>query len=153
MWDLNNNVERRGKPATKQHKCPVGANLGVLGRTWTFHILRNLETLGIDRFNQILRSLPGLTPRVLIMRLKELEGHGLIQPVVIQEKPRFVRWVLTEKGKDILPIFASYTSFATKWYSPAKLTSEMAMPQKEPMGVSSGKLKSRLAVTTGYFPP
>lgn len=149
MWDLDNLIERREKPATKQHKCPVGANLGVLGRKWTFHILRNLETLGIDRFNQILRSLPGLTPRVLILRLKELEGHGLIQPVVIQEKPRFVRWVLTEKGKDILPIFASYTSFATKWYSPSKLASDMAMPSKEPTRVSSGKLKSYLAVASG----
>ncbi len=80
-------------------QCPVGIDLATLGRKWTVHILESIGVLHIDRFNRILRSLPGLTARVLIMRLNELGESGLITPVIIQERPKLVRWILTEKGK------------------------------------------------------
>jgi len=75
----------------------------------------------IDRFNQILRSLPGLTPRVLIMRLDELEESGLITPIIIQKSPKLVSWTLTEKGQDTLPILEGYFSFTKKWHPNATL--------------------------------
>jgi len=53
-------------------QCPVGIDLATLGRKWAIHILRSIGVEHVDRFNQILRSLPGLTSRVLIMRLNEL---------------------------------------------------------------------------------
>jgi DNA-binding HxlR family transcriptional regulator len=91
--------------------------LGVLGKKWTLLILRDIAFLKIDRFNQILRSLPGLTPRVLIMRLDELRKSELIEPVIIQRRPKLVRWVLTQKGNDTVPILMSFISFGSKWYS------------------------------------
>jgi DNA-binding HxlR family transcriptional regulator len=63
--------------------------------------------LKINRFNEIRRSLPGLMPRVLIMRLHELEGLWFIEPVAIKDKPRIVEWILTEKGRDTIPILMS----------------------------------------------
>ena len=96
-------------------------DLAALGKKWTFHILRSIGISHIDRFNQILRSLPGLTPRVLIMRLNELEGCGLIEPVEIQDRPRFVRWAMTEKGRDTIPIIEGYLSYVSKWYPNASL--------------------------------
>src|SRR5215831_15925541 len=108
-------------PASMAKRCPVGAELAVMGRKWTFHIIKNIGMLGVDRFNQILKSLPGLTPRVLIMRLNELEQSSLIQPIVIQEKPRLVRWVLTEKGLDTLPIIRGYDSYMEKWHPNSSL--------------------------------
>src|SRR5438477_11688592 len=92
-------------------QCPVGIDLATLGRKWTVHILESIGVLHIDRFNQILRSLPGLTPRVLIMRLNELEESGLITPIIIQKSPKLVGWTLTEKGEDTLPILEGYFSF------------------------------------------
>ena len=80
-------------------------------------ILRDIAFLKIDRFNQILRSLPGLTPRLLVIRLRELEKSGLIKPVILQKKPRLVRWALTDMGKDTAPILMSFISFGSKWYS------------------------------------
>jgi DNA-binding HxlR family transcriptional regulator len=97
--------------------CPIRVSLGVLGKKWTLLILRDIAFLKIDRFNQILRSVPGLTSRVLIMRLHELEESGLIEPIVMKDKPKVVRWVLTEKGKDTIPILMSFISFGAKWYS------------------------------------
>src|SRR5438874_13082124 len=102
-------------------QCPVGIDLATPGRKWTVHILESIGVLHIDRFNQILRSLPGLTPRVLIMRLNELEKCGLIEPVEIQDRPRLVRWAMTEKGRDTIPIVDGYSSYLSKWYPNASL--------------------------------
>jgi DNA-binding HxlR family transcriptional regulator len=103
-------------PAVAFKNCPIRTSLGVLGKKWTLLILRDIAFLKIDRFNQIVRSIPGLTPRVLVLRLKELEEGGLIMPVIIQRKPKLVRWTLTEMGKDTVPILMSFISFGGKWY-------------------------------------
>jgi DNA-binding HxlR family transcriptional regulator len=103
-------------PTVVFKSCPIRASLGVLGKKWTLLILRDIGLLKIGRFNEILRSLPGLTPRVLILRLKELEGSGLIKPTVTQQKPKLVKWTLTEKGKDTIPILMSFISFGATWY-------------------------------------
>jgi len=113
-------------------QCQVGMDLAALGKRWTFHILRNIGVHQVARFNQMLRSLPGLTPRVLIMRLNELEQRNLIRPVVIRERPRMVRWELTEKGRDTLPIFEGYTSFVRKWYPGSTLRNHRTEPAKRP---------------------
>jgi len=104
-------------PSVPFQNCPIRTSLGVLGKKWTLLILRDIAFLKIDRFNQILRSIPGLTPRVLILRLKELERSGVIDSEVIKAKPRLVRWTLTDMGRDIEPILMSFISFGSKWYS------------------------------------
>jgi DNA-binding HxlR family transcriptional regulator len=103
-------------PSVMFKNCPIQTSLGVLGKKWTLLILRDIAFLKIQRFNQIMRSLPGLTPRVLIMRLKELEKTGLIEPIIIQKKPKLVRWDLTQKGRDTVPILMSFISYGSKWY-------------------------------------
>jgi DNA-binding HxlR family transcriptional regulator len=80
-------------------------------------IMRDIGFLKIGRFNEILRTLPGLTPRVLSMRLTELEKNGFIRQIEIQRKPRLVRWGLTNKGRDTLPILMSFIAFGSKWHS------------------------------------
>src|SRR5437867_12890676 len=113
-------------------QCPVGMDLVTLGRKWAIHILRSIGVEHIDRFNQILRSLPGLTARVLIMRLNELEESGLITPIIIQERPKLVRWTLTEKGEDTLPILEGCFSFTTKWHPDATLKNHRSDSMKRP---------------------
>lgn len=113
-------------------KCPVGMDLAALGKKWTYHILRDIGILEINRFNRILRSLPGLTPRVLIMRLNELESCGLIRPIIIKERPRLVEWVLTEKGIDTVPILKGYSSYVAKWHPDASLKNHLARQFKLP---------------------
>jgi len=103
-------------PSVAFKNCPIRTSLGVLGKKWTLLVLRDIAFLKIDRFNQILRSIPGLTPRVLVLRLRELEESGLIEPVVIQRSPRLVRWALTEMGRNTIPTLMSLISFGAKWY-------------------------------------
>ncbi len=104
-------------PAVRFKNCPIRTSLGVLGKKWTMLILRDIGFLKVNRFNEILRSLPGLTPRVLSIRLRELERNGLIEQVEIQRMPRLVNWVLTRRGRDTLPILMSFIAFGSKWYS------------------------------------
>lgn len=97
--------------------CPIRTSLGVLGKKWTILILRDIGFLKINRFNRLLESIRGLTPRVLSMRLRELEKEGFIECTEEKRSPMIVQWELTEKGKDTMPILMQLTAFGSKWYS------------------------------------
>jgi DNA-binding HxlR family transcriptional regulator len=104
------------RPRVKIVNCPIKTSLGVLGKKWTMLIIRDIGFLKIKRFNRILESIPGLTPRVLSMRLKELEREGIIKCKEVRNDKVIVLWSLTEKGEDILPILLMLTAFGSKWY-------------------------------------
>ncbi len=105
------------RPSVKFAQCPIQTvTLGVLGRKWTGLILRDIGFRKIDRFNRLLESIPGLTPRVLSMRLKELDEEGIIERIETHNSHMVVRWGLTEKGRDTLPILMRLIAFGSKWY-------------------------------------
>jgi DNA-binding HxlR family transcriptional regulator len=68
----------------------------------------NIALAKADRFNQLLRSTPGMNKRVLAMRLRELAQHGFIGRADWQDG--FTRWQLTAKGTDVLPVLTSVRS-------------------------------------------
>jgi DNA-binding HxlR family transcriptional regulator len=113
----SNDDERVILPQVRFIKCPIKTSLGVLGKKWTIMIIRDIGFLKINRFNRLLESIHGLTPRVLSMRLKELEKEGFIECTEQKTSPMMVLWRLTEKGKDTLPILMQLTAFGSKWYS------------------------------------
>jgi len=78
-------------PKVEFVECPIKSTLGVLGKKWTMLILRDIGFRRIDRFNKLLESVPGLTPRVLSKRLKELEQDGYIECIEYQKSPMIVR--------------------------------------------------------------
>jgi DNA-binding HxlR family transcriptional regulator len=98
--------------------CPIATSLGILGKKWTILVLRDIAMRKTERFSELLKSIPGLTPRVLSMRLRELEASGMIMRAENRKSPKFVRWNLTEKGWDVLPILMSYVAFGSKWLAP-----------------------------------
>lgn len=117
LKESNSEAEYAIYAAVKLKNCPIKVVMGVLGKKWTVLILREIALHKIGRFNQLRRSIPDLTPRVLIMRLHELEKCGIIQTVIVKDKPRFVKWTITEKGHDIIPILLSIIAFGAKWYA------------------------------------
>jgi DNA-binding HxlR family transcriptional regulator len=125
---LASNDEDMLLPQVRFIECPIKTSLGVLGKKWTMLIIRDICFRGIDRFNRLLESIPGLTPRVLSMRLKELEREGLIECTEEKRSPMMVLWRLTEKGKDTLPILMQLTAFGSKWH--ADVVFEDKMPRK-----------------------
>lgn len=86
--------------------CSVAKTLKVIGSKWTILILHNLFE-GRNRFGQLERSLPGISPKTLSQRLQELEQEGIIKRRVFAEIPLHVEYSLTAKGKSLEGIFDS----------------------------------------------
>jgi DNA-binding HxlR family transcriptional regulator len=104
-------------PAYPIKACPIATSLGVIGRKWCLLIIRDIAMRKEHRFTEFLRSVQGITRRVLSIRLRELEAEGLIERTVDKrQKPAKITWDLTEKGWDTLPILMSYFGFGSKWY-------------------------------------
>jgi DNA-binding HxlR family transcriptional regulator len=100
----------------------------VLGKKWTILIIRDIGFPNIERFNRILESIPGLTPMVFSMRLKELEKEGFITCAEEKRSPMMVLWRLNEKGEDTLSIMMQLVAFGSKRYS--DVVFEDKMPRK-----------------------
>ena len=95
--------------------CPVQASLKILGREWAFLVLTSIALFRAQRFNEMLRAMPGMSKRLLTMRLTELENAGFI--VRAERRRGSVRWELTEKGADVVPILLTLVRFGSKWYA------------------------------------
>jgi DNA-binding HxlR family transcriptional regulator len=91
---------------------PVQASLGSLGRKWALLVLMNIALSRAQRYNDLLRSTPGMSKRILAMRLKELEADGFIFRA---ERDRsHTRWQITQKGADVLPVLLTLIHFGSK---------------------------------------
>ncbi|MCI4321135.1 MAG: helix-turn-helix transcriptional regulator [Thermoplasmata archaeon] len=97
---------------------PLQASLGALGRKWALLVLMNIALSRAQRFNQMLRSAPGMSKRILAMRLHELERDGFIHRA--ERSPGFTKWELTQKGADVLPVLLTLIHFGSRWRSPNK---------------------------------
>jgi len=69
----------------------------LVGRRWTGAILLSLAR-GARRFGEIIRSVDGLSDRLLSQRLKELEAQGLVERTVVPTTPAHSRYVLSTRG-------------------------------------------------------
>lgn len=95
-------------------QCPIEKTMSVIGGKWTFIILRDLF-YGPRRFGELQRSLKGISPRTLSLRLKELEVEGIINRVIYSEIPPHVEYTLTEKGESLLPVFNAMKEWGNTW--------------------------------------
>ncbi|MDU0206325.1 MULTISPECIES: helix-turn-helix domain-containing protein [Paenibacillus] len=91
--------------------CPIAKTLDVIGTKWTFLIIRDLLIEGTLRFSDLLRSMEGISPKTLSLRLKELEENGLVERKVYPEVPPRVEYWLTEKGKRLEGVFIELKRF------------------------------------------
>lgn len=77
-------------------------------------IIRDLES-GCARFCELERSLEGISPRTLSLRLRELEKAGIVERRQYPELPPRVEYVLTAKGRDLLPLVEEMRCFGDRW--------------------------------------
>ena len=86
----------------------------LIGRRWTGAILRAMLT-GVSRFSQLAETIPGLSPRMLSERLKELEAEGIVVRSVIPTVPVRVEYQLTEKGHSLGSVVEAVAGWAEQW--------------------------------------
>lgn len=84
--------------------CPIAATLDVLGDRWTLLVLRDAILLGKSRFQEFQDSPEGISSNTLTERLERLERHGILAREVYQERPQRHRYVVTPKGRDLVPL-------------------------------------------------
>ncbi|MBE9040732.1 helix-turn-helix transcriptional regulator [Oscillatoriales cyanobacterium LEGE 11467] len=83
--------------------CPVEHTLKAIGGRWKVLILRELF-IEVKRFNQLHRSLRGVTQKMLTQQLREMEADGLIHREVYPQVPPKVEYSLTPLGESLKPI-------------------------------------------------
>ena len=96
--------------------CPVDNTFKIIGKKFTFHIVRNIAMRNQTRFNEFLRTIENINPKTLALRLKELEETGIIQRTVYDEIPIKIEYTLTKKGKDLQGIIDQMATFSMKHY-------------------------------------
>lgn len=83
------------------HKnCGVAKALKIIGSKWTMLILRDLLEKE-RRFGELQRSLTGISPRTLSLRLDEMEKEGIVKRKLYDEVPLKVEYSLTKKGQTL----------------------------------------------------
>lgn len=100
-------------------KCPVEITLQLIGNKWKVLILRDLLT-GTKRFNELMRSVTGITQKVLTSNLRAMESAGLLIRTVYPEVPPKVEYSLTETGMSLKPILDSMSSWGDSYKESTK---------------------------------
>ncbi len=90
--------------------CPVARAADILSGKWTTLIIRDLIG-GTRRYSELQRSLNGVSPRMLAMRLTELEKAGLISKAITPSVPPRTDYALTDKGRRLEPVIAAMAAF------------------------------------------
>jgi DNA-binding HxlR family transcriptional regulator len=94
------------KPSTlfAPFHCPIARSLAVVGDRWTILIMRDLVRLGPRKFHDLERSLSGISPNTLSLRLKRLEEAGIVKRRFYEQHPPRAEYVLTEVGNELRPV-------------------------------------------------
>ncbi|RDI44402.1 winged helix-turn-helix transcriptional regulator [Nocardia mexicana] len=85
--------------------CPISPVVDLFFGRWSTQVLWVLTHHGRIRFNELLQRIPGLTPKVLTQRLRQLERDGLVQRTYHPEVPPRVEYTATTLATTLRPLF------------------------------------------------
>ena len=111
-----------------ENPCPVGSCAEIISGKWTLLVIRDLAD-GSQRFCELERSLEGISPRTLSLRLRALEEHRIVERRTYPEVPPRVEYGLTEKGRALVPLIEDMRAYGRRWL----LEGQPAAEQREPV--------------------
>lgn len=100
--------------AASNSQCPVCRTAEVVCGKWTLLVIRDLAE-GSSRFCELERSLEGISPRTLSLRLRALEEEGIVERHTFPEVPPRVEYALTRKGEALVPLVEDMRRYGTRW--------------------------------------
>ena len=77
-------------------------------------VIRDLAE-GRSRFCELERSLHGISPRTLSLRLRALEEEGIVERQTFPEVPPRVEYALTDKGRALVPLIEDMRAYGLQW--------------------------------------
>lgn len=91
--------------------CPVSKAMELLDERWTILVIREL-LIGSERFNDLRRGLPRMSPTLLSRRLQQLERAGLVERRKVGHE---VRYTLTDAGRELGPVVEAVGAWGSRW--------------------------------------
>lgn len=98
--------------------CPLARATEILGQRWTLLVVREL-LCGPQRFADLKRRLPGVSPSVLTERLEALEEQGVVERREVGPPTPAKLYALTEHGAALRPIMLDLVRWGLRWLMPA----------------------------------
>jgi DNA-binding HxlR family transcriptional regulator len=95
-------------------ECPVCRTSEIISGKWTLLIIRDLAEDPL-RFCELERSLEGISPRTLSLRLRCLEEQDVVERRTYPEVPPRVEYALTEKGRALVPLIEDMRAYGRRW--------------------------------------
>ena len=96
--------------------CPVAKSVEVLGDRWCLLLIREMLR-GVDRFNELERSVPGISRSVLVQRLRHLEREGVVDRRVGTDG-RTTDYRLTDAGYELGAVVGALNDWGVRWRIP-----------------------------------
>ncbi len=100
--------------ASSNDSCPVCRTADIVCGKWTLLVIRDLAE-GRSRFCELERSLQGISPRTLSLRLRALEEEGIVERQTFPEVPPRVEYALTDKGRALVPLIEDMRAYGLQW--------------------------------------
>lgn len=101
--------------------CPVATTVQLIGNKWKLLIIRNLLA-SPQRFTELLKTIPGISQKVLTDNLRMLEQDRIVNREVFAEVPPRVVYSLSKLGNTLRPIIKSMEEWGTKYKNTIKNT-------------------------------
>ena len=95
-------------------ECPVATTIQLIGNKWKLLIMRNLFVRPL-RFNELYRSLEGISQKVLTDNLRQMEADGIIIRKDYNEVPPRVEYYLSDLGQSMKPIINSLETWGINY--------------------------------------
>lgn len=92
---------------SKTFNCEKELTLTIIGGKWKMLIMWHLGKEGTKRFGELKSMMPGITQRMLVSQLRELEEDQIVHRKVYPVVPPKVEYSLTEHGRSLMPILKS----------------------------------------------
>ena len=102
--------------AISNSSCPVCRTAEIISGKWTLLVIRDLAECD-RRFCELERSLEGISPRTLSLRLRALEDQGVVERHTFPEVPPRVEYGLTDKGRALVPLIDTMRQYGSQWLS------------------------------------
>ena len=99
----------------RRKNCCVTPVLAMLQGKWKTYVLFELCKWDCIRFSALKKSLPEITNTMLTATLRELEQDGLVERIQYNEIPPHVEYLLTQKGRDLLPVFYEIYKYGVQY--------------------------------------
>ena len=95
-------------------ECPVATTVELIGSKWKLLIIK-LLIVKPYRFNELMRTLDGISQKVLTDSLRSMERDGIITRTIYAEVPPRVEYALSKLGNSLKPLINDMAKWGTKY--------------------------------------